>query len=114
MQESKNVPLSSLRLMKFYKDWLAGEVEGHTTSGLCICLIKYVEGTYPDELLPRLQQEMRSQFISAGLDYNFPFNEGGYEEYTFEHRACICHKNKHRIQWVLDRIQDYEGEKNDK
>lgn len=105
MQESKNVPLSSLRLMKFYKDWLAGEVEGHTTSGLCICLIKYVEGTYPDELLPRLQQEMRSQFISAGLDYNLPFN-ADCMDYLSECINLACHTNTLRLQWVKDRIED--------
>lgn len=117
MQESKNVPLSSATLLRFYKAWIANyPAMNRTTSGLCGCLVDYVDDfvgettreedrRWRDHLLDRLKYEMRKQFTCAGLDYNLPFN-ADCMDYLSECINLACHTNELRIQWVKDRIED--------
>lgn len=118
MQESKNVPLSSAVLLRFYKAWMANHpAMDRTKNGLCNCLIDFLSATLqPDnptedqwitylKIRNKIVREMKSQFICANLSYVFPFNMG-FKDYEDETRYKRCHENKFRVQWVKDRIQD--------
>ena len=112
-----NIPLSSAALIRFYKAWIANHpVMDRTTSGLCVCLVDYVDAfvgevtreedrRWRDRLLDSLKYEMRKQFECAGLDYYLPFNTD-YMDYLSECIDLACHTNTLRLQWVKDRIED--------
>lgn len=118
MKEKSNVPISSPTLLAFYESWLANRTaEGRTSNGLCVCLgnfiydeiIIYATTDEQEELLWKLTvevaEEMKAQFVSAGLSHYAPFNED-YADYAKECANQKSHENKHRIQWVTDRIND--------
>lgn len=118
MQESKNVPLSSIVLLRFYKAWMADHFSmDRTKNGLCNCLINFLASTLQPEnptedqwitylkVRNKIVREMKSQFICANLSYVFPFNMG-FKDYEDETRYKRCHENPLRVQWVEDRIQD--------
>lgn len=68
------------------------------TIGLCCNLRKYM---YSNDIKhgkrASLLNMLESQFISAGLDENFPFNNGNRGQYDNEH---LKYENQHRIDWI--------------
>lgn len=114
---------SSKMLLEFYKAWLAGtDDSGYVRddgNGLCGNLGEYTwkhlwrsdftereEGEFW-EVREKLEQEMKLQFISAGLSAHFPFNYS-FILYLDETLQKGCSINTARLQWVKDRISDME------
>lgn len=118
----KNIPLSSDKLLMFYKNWMLNRHDlVNTANGLCVCLGNFAwEILYPKhddadmdqfwEMREGLAIEMLTQFAYAGMSKNTPFNTSFYE-YEEECEDRKCHENKFRVKWVQERIQDCEGGK---
>ena len=114
----KDIPLSSPVLLAFYESWLANRTtEDRTSNGLCVCLGNFMYDELMDHAVTDEQEElfwkdtyevgneMKAQFVSAGLSHYAPFNKD-YVAYDKECADQKCHENKRRIQWVTDRIKD--------
>ena len=73
-------------------DWFGGY------AGLCHNLYKYcfVALNLAESTYARLSDEQERMFESAGLDYNFPFNNGSVEEYEMDDYW----ENEKRLAWV--------------
>ena len=106
----KKVIPSSPELLSFYVAWLNAAQEHPygdmrvQDSGLCsnlrhFCYKKGFPGSLGDEL--------RGQFLLAGLDVNYPFC--GRSDYCDEVLSDRAHLNEARVQWVRDRIVDGRG-----
>lgn len=99
---------SSELLLGFYQWWLKSD-SITTSSGLCTNLAIYTNHKQtPDHEYRRVESEMKDQFMQAGLDLSFPFNED-QEDYFMESHLSSCPYNPHRVQWVQDRIKDMEA-----
>lgn len=108
---------SSAALLKFYKEWLEWQEQGgngaHRTfmtwAGLCPQLRDWVVYDAKMGVLAsrELRYELKSQFITAGLDRSYPFTtERGYEQ---EAEKNTAHLNPVRVAWVKARIADGEA-----
>ena len=102
---------SSPFLLAFYKAWI-GETKHPNwqryNGGLCMNLYEFACAMYPNQRIAGgYLDEMREQFLDAGLNPEVPFNDHlhGYREELYNH---ACHTNKLRIQWVKNRIKDME------
>jgi hypothetical protein len=76
------------------------------SNGLCIALAGYTEQLGMRSANHEvLSNEMDTQFIIAGLNPNFPFNEklpDGGNTYWCERETRTMHLNPKRIKWVED------------
>jgi hypothetical protein len=88
-----------------YAGWLdAGAPEGIIFSrqrGLCWSAVEWISATGKtgtDALL----EEMDHQFVAAGLDPTFPFNNGSVQQFGREKVTNSKHLNEQRIQWVRE------------
>lgn len=72
--------------------------------GLCSNLFNYA--CLMDYNYGKLSTEMREQFKDAGLDDFLPFNNE--TPYWWESDNGVTDKNVHRVQWVFDRVKEYE------
>lgn len=90
-----------MNLQKFYNDYAAwldkGAPEGQPFSrrmGLCSQAMK------PQYDVPI--NELKKQFLQAGLDPKFPF--GGTHRFDMDLENATMHLNPKRIKWVKDRV----------
>lgn len=97
---------SSPVLLAFYKAWLDPHYV-HRNAGLCCNFDQFMTDNFPTIRHDVYREELRTQFIDAGVDTFYPFNISA-EDYQRETSSCSCHTNKLRIQWVQDRIKDME------
>lgn len=94
-----------------YSDWIdAGAPEGKPFSrkcGICVSLTLHLKdiGLTPKER-EQARKLMRSQFIKAGLNGDYPFNNRELPYLTESARGMI-HTNKNRIQWVKKEWKHY-------
>lgn len=93
-------PSQSAQLTSFYqayREWLAiGSPEGKPfwrLYGLCESAAVYTG-------YQSIRSELRSQFESADLDGNYPFNKSP-KDFFNEDR---CDQNPARIAWVMDHV----------
>ena len=96
---------------KAYSDWIdSGAPEGEPFSrrgGLCGSIFLYAAmNGYPVSERSALLLVMRVQFIKAGLDRNYPFNnkDNPYDEETIN---GLIHTNNERVTWVKKEWQHY-------
>lgn len=94
-----------------YSDWIdAGAHEGEPFSrrvGLCASLCEYLR----EEGIAFKEREMalllmKSQFIKAGLNRDYPFNNKENSYYVESINGTI-HTNNNRIAWVKKEWQHY-------
>lgn len=96
---------------KAYSDWIdAGAPDGKPFSrncGICVSLTLHLKamGLTPKEM-EQARKLMRSQFIKAGLNGYYPFNNRELSYLTESARGLI-HTNKNRIAWVKKEWQHY-------
>lgn len=92
-----------------YAEWLVfGAPDGQPFDrgyGLCGNLCQYIcERTEDRSLRVDVQDEMREQFLAAGLHACYPFSPNvGFGRMHFYDTECgrdECHLNKDRIAWV--------------
>ena len=113
---------SSPELYSFYcsyRDWLEAGASGDThlrNSGLCgNCFDFFFSDDDKGEFAGEKSEELHDQFSRAGLNPNLPFNRTTYNRdwncYADETLDSVCHLNEKRVQWVYDRIKDYEEDK---
>lgn len=86
MQESKNVPLSSATLLRFYKAWIANyPAMNRTTSGLCGCLVegeKEVEDGFK-------RVEYQGETLDVPEFVNYIATDSSGERYGYTHKPEI-------------------------
>lgn len=94
-----------------YSDWIdSGAPEGEPfsrRSGLCGSLCSYLTSKgcrFP--VMDMALQLMKSQFIKAGLNRDYPFNNQD-NSYYMECIDGLIHTNKNRIAWVKREWQHY-------
>lgn len=85
---------------KAYAEWLdAGAPHSETfdrTCGLCNALEEFSECDY------KLLKEMQQQFTDAGLNWDFPFDEG-WKAYHYDDNK---HLNASRVEWVRKHAEE--------
>lgn len=93
-------------LTDFYRDYAAWLDAGAPRNdiffkryGLCFCLRRWLEANGVREYL---KCDMDLQFIEAGLDPFFPFNDGEVKGYQKENKNHSCHLNPARVAWVRE------------
>lgn len=91
-------------LKQFYLEmewWISGKnckYRFSDVTGLCGNLRKYMySNDIKHEKRVSLLNMLKSQFISAGLDEDFPFNSGLRYKYDDEH---FKYENQQRIDWI--------------
>ena len=93
----------SPKLKSFYKDLQAWITSGMQTPqfrqdrGLCRNLVAIYCREMPYEARDEVYLELEAQFKDAGLNDDFPFNNGDLEEFTNEHKR---YENPARLAWV--------------
>lgn len=96
-------------LKAFYQAYLSWAETGETSKygfrdavGLCANLNRFlsVEDPTADTL-----EEMEDQFVEAGLDLCYPFNNGEHWEYKDEMQSHKATSNIQRMKWVRDHAQ---------
>lgn len=93
----------SPKLKAFYKDlqaWIDGGMQTHQfrqDRGLCSNLVAIYCREMPYEARDEVYLELEAQFKDAGLDDDFPFNNGDLDEFTNEHKR---YENPARLAWV--------------
>ena len=97
------IPGQSIELTSFYNNYMRWIEQGSPSHpifkkyyGLCGNVRRFavMRGD-------KLQEEMKGQFIKAGLHECYPFNKDG----NSYHEECLFHhttSNQERLQWVLD------------
>ena len=96
---------------KAYSDWIDdGAPEGKPFSrncGICVSLTLHLKdiGLTPKER-EQARKLMRSQFIKAGLNGDYQFNNRELP-YLTESAKGMIHTNKNRIAWVKREWQHY-------
>ena len=94
-----------------YSDWIdAGAPEGkpfNRNCGICVSLTLHLKamGLTPKER-EQARKLMRSQFIKAGLNGDYPFNSQE-KPYLSESARGLIHTNIARIAWVKKEWQHY-------
>ena len=96
---------------KAYSDWIdAGAPESEPFSrrvGLCGSIFLYLAMKgYPIKDRKITLEMMRAQFVKAGLDSEYPFNNQE-NSYRMESINGLIHTNANRIQWVKREWQHY-------
>ncbi len=96
---------------KAYSDWIdAGAPESEPFSrmvGLCGCVCLYLRSKdCNSHVRESVLLLMRKQFIKAGLDLDYPFNNQD-NSYYVESIDGLIHTNKSRIAWVKKEWQHY-------
>lgn len=96
---------------KAYSDWIdSGAPEGKTFSrhvGLCGSIFLYLAMKwYPIKDRKITLEMMRAQFVKAGLDSEYPFNNQE-NSYRMESINGLIHTNTNRIQWVRKEWKHY-------
>lgn len=90
-----------------YQEWLdLGAPEWkpfYRTAGLCHNLTRYLKlrGLQKNNDIVAIQREMYAQFVEAGLDRLYPFNESR-GDYALECKFKKCHVNERRVKWVRE------------
>lgn len=97
-------------LTDFYRTYLAwaeGKQLGFFTKkcGLCHNLAKYLNSTGCSHFYEDVISEMRDQFVNAGLDDIYPFNNGSGRDYDSEGKNDNMANNQTRMKWVRDHAQ---------
>lgn len=96
-------------LTAFYRAYLAWAENGEGAKyrfrdavGLCANLNRFlsVEDPQADAL-----EEMEDQFVQAGLDLSYPFNNGEHQDYHDEMQSHKATSNVQRMKWVRDHAQ---------
>lgn len=96
-------------LTAFYRAYLAWVENGEGSKyrfrdavGLCANLNRFlsVEDPTADTL-----EEMEDQFVQAGLDLCYPFNNGEHQDYQDEMQSHEATSNVQRMKWVRDHAQ---------
>ena len=96
-------------LTAFYRAYLAWAETGERSEyrfrdavGLCANLNRFlsVEDHTADTL-----EEMENQFVEAGLDLCYPFNNGDLWDYKDEMRNNKATSNTQRMKWVREHAQ---------
>lgn len=93
----------SPKLKSFYKDlqaWIDGGMQTHQfrqDRGLCSNLVAIYCREMPYEARDEVYLELEAQFKDAGLNGDFPFNNGDLEEFKNEHKR---YTNPARLAWV--------------
>lgn len=96
---------------KAYSDWIDfGAPEGKLFSrncGICVSLTFHLKamGLTPKER-ELARHLMRSQFIKAGLNRDYPFNSQE-KPYLVESARGLIHTNSDRIAWVRKEWKHY-------
>lgn len=96
---------------KAYSDWIdAGATEGKPFSrhvGLCGSIFLYLAMKgYPIKDRKITLEMMRTQFVNACLDREYPFNNQK-NSYRMESINGLIHTNKSRVAWVKMEWQHY-------
>lgn len=94
-----------------YSDWIdAGAPESEPFSrrvGLCGSIFLYLAMKgYPIKDRKITLEMMRAQFVKAGLDREYPFNNQE-NSYRMESINGLIHTNKNRIAWVKREWKHY-------
>lgn len=111
---------SSPMLLDFYKSWYAREDERYYAHGMCASTYLFVEGLLPDvpvlgqfEYARELIKELKDQFVEAGLDDDYPFNQPDGEwdvdaGALYSREVCNrgIYNNTARVTWVENRLND--------
>lgn len=116
--------MQSTLLKDFYYWWANNGTEGFRPDdrlGLCASLGTYVwrvlwkeDFTIPEEeefwnIREKIQQEMKQQFVDAGLNRIYPFNHT-YEHYVKESSSGGCLLNPYRVEWVNSKLQEGDAD----
>lgn len=102
------IPVSSKTLFEFYCDWLdwtkAQDDRFYKGYGLCTSLSLYAEQHFQGDHTQEkaVSEEMRRQFLYAGLSELYPF-----PNFHNEHNSESMHLNPERLAWVKARINEY-------
>lgn len=108
----------SEELTKFYRaynDWLDADAPRdnrygfYKDIGLCGNLVSFYKNgelvipSHADmQTLQVIRNEMRDQFLYAGLDAQYPFGE---RKYIRQRRDCSQHLDPNRIRWVKSHLE---------
>lgn len=102
------------RFLKEWYDWATQQ--SHTEDGpvfdrsfgLCATLRMWrrAKGEHYDPF-GEMEDELRSLFISTGLDPKYPF---GYDRFMADVCREAMHLDRNRLDWVLARIESVEEE----
>lgn len=101
---------SSRTLLHFYKEWQkwvdAGAPQGkfRRNEGLCVALEGFIDES-DEELWEYVTDELKNQFITAGLHKYYPF---GDDAYMLRATRFLQHTCPLRLEWVRNRILDGE------
>lgn len=110
------VKVSSDALYGYYCEWLrqaeeavaSGDRDALVTS-LGLCYSTVITDCFPDAKQHHdIREELSLQFQQADLDCITPFN-ATLVDLQMESRNRQSHLNERRLQWVRDRIKDYEN-----
>lgn len=107
---ANGLPIMSFELQQFYFDiaaWIVTKFNVHdsifnTDTGLCGNLESWtIKHALSDNEYERLDIELFKSFINAGLNKNFPFNDG--TEYGMFCSEKFKYDNEYRVDWVMKR-----------
>ena len=109
MQNEKYMSESLKQFYRDYAEWLEnGAPKSHSCFkryfGLCTSLDYWCrERLLCEYVIESLSVEMQYHFKDAGLNVEYPFNDG-HSCYRTEFVCEISHLNENRRQWVFDHV----------
>ena len=98
-----------MQLDKFYQEFQAWIDSGFSNStiftpiyGLCGNALRWARAHNLAHI--EFLNSLKEQFLDAGLDYEYPFNED-YADYDHESWSDSLYTNEKRLKWVKDHAQ---------
>lgn len=88
-----------------YLSWAEGEPSKYgfrNLTGMCANVNRFLSVEDPTA---EILEEMEDQFVDAGLDVSYPFNNGNTRDYKDEMRNSKATSNIQRMKWVRDHAQ---------